>query len=98
MAQTGEKETGFFNITASDLIGAYVSKEKNEAEAKSAALANQAANQSRNLNAAMIGSPSVAVDSGYADKAYGMPAFNKSWAIVGAVVLAVGGFLLAVRK
>lgn len=97
MAVTGGS---FLDITASDVIGAFLQKEQIEAQSAVDQLRIQGELQNNNLNAAMIGSPSVAVDSGYANRVTGFDAsiFSSKWALIGAVVLALTGFTLAVTK
>jgi hypothetical protein len=92
-----KEDEGFFDFSASDLIGAYLKKEEAQATASSNALAMQGETQNRNLNAAMIGSPAVAVDSGYVDR-FTASTKNANWPIIGAVVLALGGFFLVAFK
>lgn len=55
----------FFDISASDVIGAYLQKEQIDADAKVKTMAMQAETQQRTLNAPAIDSAQVAIDSGY---------------------------------
>gem|GEM_PF-4926481 len=90
----------FLDISASDLIGAYLQKEQFDHDSNLEALRQQAENQNRNLNAPSIDSPSVAVDTGYANApaASKVSFLSQPWAIGGALFLAVSGLFLAVMK
>lgn len=90
----------FLDLTASDFVNAYLTKEQIQADSAVEQLRAQGEMQDRNINAAMIGSPSVAVDSGYANRSTGFDTsiLSSKWAVVGAVVLAISGFALAVTK
>jgi hypothetical protein len=58
-------ESNFFDISASDIIGAYLKKEQIDAQSKVEVLAAQGATQNKAINAPAIESAQVAVDTGY---------------------------------